>query len=698
MCKEKMGKEKVIKITVLRKSNEFSKMFSFFLSEDKKREISSEERKNAILMNLLIGEYAFTDLKTNVEVWENNKLNGYKIAGYDLSNDIITTGDISSLTKVEPFITEINKKIKSESPNPLSKIVIEGKIKSEICQTEYRLCFNNKSPEGEGILKFFRHMLGDDEQEIYLYLVSKEDLYPKQDGKSFLQSLAESIKKNENNSKECIWLLDVGLDPEASSHIENGAMIEVTNLIMRVRELLMKSGLSNPVIIPIDLMDGQILQKVEKKLTLTQFESVEYHWLKEGANRRNLEQYALIDSELRHKLEKKLEIYQNVKDKTSEILLHTGIPVLKAVIEEKIQKSRRSATKQRESSGRANTKTKEGGTKKTSGQKLEEALISPELLPKDIKLDIKKVFPVLVMATMSSGKSTLINALLGEDILPNQNAACTAKMFAVLDDDNVSKTRIYVSDSWGNTTIKENDIKKELAKANEDSSVSSIFIQGQITGVLNTDKALLILDTPGPNNSMDTTHGDITESILQKVYGGMILYVLNATQMGINDDCNLLGTLISYCKEHPKMKVLFVLNKIDELDKERGETVRGYVLDAKQYLTSKGIKNPNIIPVSALAANLFKKVLNNVELTRLESRDFDCVYDLFEPREYNMKSYAILDDMPDQFEEVEVRGRMYKARDLMRAIDNTGIKLLEESIQKAQILSGERLRNTIKIK
>ena len=36
-------------------------------------------------------------------------------------------------------------------------------------------------------------------------------------------------------------------------------------------------------------------------------------------------------------------------------------------------------------------------------------------------------------------------------------------------------------------------------------------------------------------------------------------------------------------------------------------------------------------------------------------------------------------------------------RDLNRAIDNTGIRLLEEEIQKAQILSSGIIKNTVNV-
>lgn len=46
------------------------------------------------------------------------------------------------------------------------------------------------------------------------------------------------------------------------------------------------------------------------------------------------------------------------------------------------------------------------------------------------------VFPINVIATMSSGKSTLINALLGKKLMPSKNEACTATITEILDADD----------------------------------------------------------------------------------------------------------------------------------------------------------------------------------------------------------------------------------------------------------------------
>lgn len=48
---------------------------------------------------------------------------------------------------------------------------------------------------------------------------------------------------------------------------------------------------------------------------------------------------------------------------------------------------------------------------------------------------MNKVYPTLVVSTMSSGKSTLINAIVGSELLPSMNRACTARAVAILDND-----------------------------------------------------------------------------------------------------------------------------------------------------------------------------------------------------------------------------------------------------------------------
>lgn len=328
--------------------------------------------------------------------------------------------------------------------------------------------------------------------------------------------------------------------------------------------------------------------------------------------------------------------------------------------------------------------------------KLKDNLISEKFFPEAISVDISRIFPVMVLATMSSGKSTLINALLGGDILPSKNAACTAKVYSILDDDQIRVPRLYLTYRDGKTEIIEENLSEALEQANENDEVEDIFISGQIKGVLNTDKALLLIDTPGPNNSQDESHAKLMQTTLDKLRGGLVLYIINATQMGIKDDHKNLMALKNHIDANPQIKVLFLMNKVDEIDFEK-ESIQDVINDTKKYIEDVGILSPDILPLSALAANLFKMVLGNEVLTRKQERTFLKCYEMFQTSDIRLTSYAITDDLGNQNEKRCVGKQEYTVAELTAALENTGIPYLEKYIQEAQILSGEKIDVKINI-
>lgn len=132
------------------------------------------------------------------------------------------------------------------------------------------------------------------------------------------------------------------------------------------------------------------------------------------------------------------------------------------------------------------------------------------LICKDQELKFRIVnFHAFFMATMSSGKSTLINALLDKSILPSSNSACTAKSYRI-SDNNDEKIELFYKDGSKTTTssVSDADWATMLKKANENPDVKKIKIYTpiKIKRVLNTKKRLILVDTPGTNNSQDEEH------------------------------------------------------------------------------------------------------------------------------------------------------------------------------------------------
>ena len=84
----------------------------------------------------------------------------------------------------------------------------------------------------------------------------------------------------------------------------------------------------------------------------------------------------------------------------------------------------------------------------------------PKLL-KDFNRVHDAFFPVNVVATMSSGKSTLINALLERKLMPAKNEACTATITCITDNDKDSFTAEVFNQS-GELLESVNDLTYEV--------------------------------------------------------------------------------------------------------------------------------------------------------------------------------------------------------------------------------------------
>lgn len=292
-------------------------------------------------------------------------------------------------------------------------------------------------------------------------------------------------------------------------------------------------------------------------------------------------------------------------------------------------------------------------------------------------------YEVAVLATVSNGKTTFINALLGKNVLPTQNMACTAKLVKIKDNDRVKQMKVMLEKFDGSTRrLKEQEI--DFQKLNSDKNVKSIIIEDDIKNIRNIKKKLLLVDTPGVNNSEDNTHKKITEDYLINLNEGLIIYVLNVEQLTIHDNNQLLQFVKKNLETKENMEILFILNKVDSVDNEKEGDMNSIVMHAVRFLEDNGFKSPKVIPVSSYAAVLFNEVIAGHQLSRLETNKFRAAYELFKDESFNMEKYAIIDER-DKKRTVEVEEKEYLVSDLQAAIKNTGIPLVEHIIENMMI-------------
>ncbi len=306
---------------------------------------------------------------------------------------------------------------------------------------------------------------------------------------------------------------------------------------------------------------------------------------------------------------------------------------------------------------------------------------------------INSQLKISVVATMSSGKSTLINSLIGKELLPSKNEACTATVARILDNDYAEEFNCVCRNKDEEIIDEKQNVTKEDLEAynnqgaamdNDDpNKIIFLDLDGPIPEVKSDKIRLLLMDTPGPNNSRDEKHKALTEDMIKDRKNSVILYVMNATQLRVDDDYKLLNLVSTAMKNGGKQtrdRFMFIINKFDALDLEK-ESSEDTIKKTRDYLSGFGIEQPNIFPVSAYAALLLRKQNEGIELSRKEASDFSkYLYD-FGDKEYVESHFEKLADLSPSVRK-KLESRLETADKYERAIIHTGIPAIEETINE----------------
>lgn len=255
-------------------------------------------------------------------------------------------------------------------------------------------------------------------------------------------------------------------------------------------------------------------------------------------------------------------------------------------------------------------------------------------------------FEIGVVATVSSGKSTLLNSILGKDLIPAKNQACTAKISKIY---NENKKDYFSGKGFiENKLAKDFQIltQEDLVYLNENPEINKVEIFGKIKNINSDENKLVLIDTPGPNNANDLRHKELTYELIAKDYKPLILYVLNYQQLGITDDKKLLEDIGRAINEsgdtQNSERFIFVLNKFDsKFESANDDPIEKTISTAKEYLKSVDIHNPVIIPTSAMTALLIreKKYLEDKKMKRIRSNKIADLVESYEDEDFNINNY-----------------------------------------------------------
>ena len=225
----------------------------------------------------------------------------------------------------------------------------------------------------------------------------------------------------------------------------------------------------------------------------------------------------------------------------------------------------------------------------------------------------KQQYKIAVVANMSAGKSTFINALFGDSILPAYSQATTDCPIYIYSDDNPDNDKAIVEFTDDKPTIElaKEDVPKEIkfyAQKDEDNleekykNVKKIDLYWDFKVLQNSEKYdidFVIIDTPGPNNTDKYAfkHSDTTKNIILNE-ADMVLYLFDYGQIDANlesNENNLWGLIKQKKEQNPNFEVFFIINKIDMAfsDNEKIEDIKNSSSEEEYYSNIKKYWNYN---------------------------------------------------------------------------------------------------------
>lgn len=225
-------------------------------------------------------------------------------------------------------------------------------------------------------------------------------------------------------------------------------------------------------------------------------------------------------------------------------------------------------------------------------------------------------FDVLFVATMSAGKTSLVNALIGSELLHTANEATTACLTSVAHRRGRRRFSATCFSHNDESLLSEAPASAATLRTwNLMQEVCRIELQGSFKSQPQPIPGLVLHDTPGPNNSQDERHAQLMLAAIHRIRYHAVCYVLNVSQLGVQDERVLLEWLHQKFSSNG-VPIYFILNKVDLLDPEHGESIYAYIEKTKQYLLNIGFEKPVIVPAMASIALYAQLALLEEPLTR----------------------------------------------------------------------------------
>ena len=322
--------------------------------------------------------------------------------------------------------------------------------------------------------------------------------------------------------------------------------------------------------------------------------------------------------------------------------------------------------------------------------------------------------PICVLGTYSAGKSTFINALIGQELLPSAETPVTAKIYKVtassyedrakisfvykdervvltFHDNQVFYDGLNVTDAFGKevndilTDSFDSIISKlhavlEVINDSADQGVGDLievlvpFSKGILGDV---GSKITIFDTPGSNSSTNSQHSEVLANAMAGMSNGLPVFVTDSSSLDSTDNSNLKEKLISV-EGLDERFTMIVVNKAEAADLSltnfKRESFRNKIMN---QAVPRELYAQGIYYVSSILG-LGAKLNGHLE-GEFYSEQFDTYREKYSNPEtkYYKKLYEF-DILPRQMSST-VRETAEKSSDLIYA--NSGLLTIEDTIK-----------------
>ncbi len=250
---------------------------------------------------------------------------------------------------------------------------------------------------------------------------------------------------------------------------------------------------------------------------------------------------------------------------------------------------------------------------------VDERIITQEVYEDLVSRIQNNEFRITIVGEFSSGKSTLIDALIGKDILPHSTSETTATLTYIhsveYGHEKENKAEIFFSD--GKTELVEFSVLKEYVTAF--SKTVDVFSAIEYVDIYvhidNFDNNIVIVDTPGLNG---TNHYE--DRTLQEIAkADASIFVFSPSGIKATEQTFMKEELLKH-----QNSFFFVMNRIDDLHKSEGECVEGKLQELAKDISVRffdGKKEvSNLYGVSALKALVAKD--SSIEKLYVDDKNF----------------------------------------------------------------------------